>query len=220
MKIRKMSLLTVAMILVGITTTRAVNFSEVGDAGQLPGTAQGTGNASLLTSISGSLASNDVDLYKIYITDPAHFMATTVDGASFDTLLFLFSATGHGIYANDDSASTLQSTLPAGHLLGPTSTGLHYLGISRFGIEPVSADGLIFPTSPFSTVHGPTGPGGALPLTGWAGSSFGGSYTIFLRGVAGSDYTTNVPDGGSTALMSFWALAVIALAARRCRITP
>jgi hypothetical protein len=46
--------------------------TEQGDAGDLPETAQSTGSGTL-SQIQGSLDVNDVDMYAIYITDPANF---------------------------------------------------------------------------------------------------------------------------------------------------
>jgi PEP-CTERM motif-containing protein len=60
--------------------------------------------------------------------------------------------------------------------------GLYFLAISGFDRDPVSGDHPIFPrqTGPF--VFGPTGPGGANPITGWTGTAFsGGKYIIDLE---------------------------------------
>jgi hypothetical protein len=46
------------------------------------------------------------------------------------------------------------------------------IGISNFDHDPVSAGGLIFPSEPFSQMVGPSGPGGASPITGWTGEGF------------------------------------------------
>ncbi len=86
-------------------------------------------------------------------------------GGSFvDSQLFLFNSAGVGVRANDDAIG-LRSRLPVGSVAGPA--GLYYLAISDYDNDPVSATGAIFPDTPFTTVHGPTGPGGASPITAW-----------------------------------------------------
>src|SRR5262249_16217768 len=61
---------------------QAIGWTEVGDAGDTPGTAQntvgGTGNTTM-QFIKGSIsASGDADVYQIKICDEANFLATTV----------------------------------------------------------------------------------------------------------------------------------------------
>ncbi len=50
-------------------------WTEVGDAGDLPGTAQVVAGSGPLDSIFGVMNDPDVDMYKIYISDPAGFSA-------------------------------------------------------------------------------------------------------------------------------------------------
>ena len=96
-------------------------WTEAGDAGELPGTAQGTFGTGPLTEITGDLEFDivtgiyGVDLYRIRITDASLFVALTSDGAAnvSDPVLWLFDDGGHGVYMNDDTApANLQSTLP------------------------------------------------------------------------------------------------------------
>lgn len=198
---------------------RASIWTEVGNAGGLPSTAQATfpsGDQSL-TAIFGALtglgAAGDVDVYQIFIANPAAFSASTVNlfGTAADTQLFLFNAAGRGVYANDDaSAATRRSTLPAGHPSGPQAPGIYYLAISSFDRDPVSVGGLIFPSFPFTSVFGPTGPGGASPVTAFAGGGqFQGTYRIDLTGAQ----TTPVP--GPAAGLVFAGVATVAFWRRR-----
>lgn len=176
--------LSLTGLLCAAVPANALPWTEIGNAGDLLGTAQLTTGAGTLTSISGTLSTgSDVDMFGIHISNPAAFSATTVGGAGFDTQLFLFNAAGIGIYANDDSIGT-RSTLPAGHATSPTTTGLYYLAISQYNRDPFSSGGLIFPNSPFTGVFGPTGPGGALPVSSWSGSGGTGAYTITLAGAS------------------------------------
>jgi hypothetical protein len=166
-------------------------WTEVGQAGSLPSTAQVTAGLGSLTGIKGTiLSANEVDMYAIRIIDPTHFSATTVGtpGTLNGTHLFLFDSSGHGVYANIDATTGAgRSTLPAGSPLGPQTAGLYYLAIASFGRDPISApnNDLIFPDFPFTGVFGPTGPGGADAISGYAGAgSATGSYTINLTGAA------------------------------------
>jgi hypothetical protein len=184
-----------------VASASALTWTEVGDAGDLPATAQvitGTDPLDSLTTISGSLLelilndtptgqSFDADMYMINITDPGIFSATTnLAGVTLDTQLFLFDSTGLGVYAHDETSDTNhQSTLPAGHAFGPQAAGIYYLLITSFDLDPVNAAGLVFPNDPpFDTVYGPTGPGGQLPITGYIGEGTPGLYTIALTGAS------------------------------------
>jgi hypothetical protein len=175
-------------------------WTEIGNAGEVPGTAQVVKGSGPLTTITGALGvANDVDMYQIYISDPVGFSASTVDAATtFDTQLFLFDASGIGVYANDDNVPGYpwHSILPAGHALGPTSTGLYYLAISGWNRDPVSGpvsdppastDPWIFPWHSVGSgtlIEGPTGPEGGSPVTGWANDGAIGDYRITLTGAA------------------------------------
>jgi hypothetical protein len=162
----------------------AVTWQEQGDAGGLPGGSQLVMGSGSITSISGSLGfRNDRDMYRICLPGGGTFSASTVGSASFDTQLFLFNRSGLGVYADDDTASSLQSKLPAGTALTPQTRGRYYLAISSYNNDPVSAGGLIFPTTPFDVVVGPTEAGGGQPVTGWTNEGVArGTYTITLTG--------------------------------------
>ena len=202
-------------------------YTENGDAGSLPATAQFTLGAGPgpLTSISGTISSTtDRDMYEIYISGDGTFSATTVGqpGTVFDTQLFLFDSNGRGVFANDDDpngagASQFRSTLPAGDPLSPLTPGIYYLLIDNSPSFPTGTGGVIFPnyvTSPAAetAVVGPTGPGGASPITGFSGSGTEtGTYTIALTGA------TAVPEPGALALMLSAAPGLYAVARLRRR---
>ncbi len=183
---RRHDALAIAILVLGISPAAhgATIWIETGDAGSLPGSAQVTTGDAPLTSISGELTTGaDEDMYLIEIIDPGAFSATTVGGAAFDTQLFLFDSSGFGVYANDDTVDSLQSTLPAGDANGPAAPGLYYLAISQYDNDPLSPGGLIFPGAVFVGVEGPTGPGGLQAVSDWSGSNeAGGSYSIQLSG--------------------------------------
>jgi hypothetical protein len=138
------------------STPAAAGFIEVGDAGDLPGTALLTEGPGLLDALLGNLSSADpfedaldIDMYGLYIADPAGFSASTVDSPGFnvsDPQLFLFTAGGIGVFMNDDDPSGLNGAQSAlGALPLGFVPGLYYLAIGWFDNEPVSALGaLIF----------------------------------------------------------------------------
>ncbi len=186
----------------------AVDWSESGDAGQLTGAAQVTSGPAgqTLDTISGTISSTqDVDLYRIQISNPSGFSASTTGGDSppFDAVMALFDAEGFGVYLNDDGAFNVgDPTLPAGHPLGPSSAGIYYIAIFSdetlpFSGAGASIDDLIFPIpdAPYTDVVGPTGGGGGAPLSGWATQSvfaLGNGYTIFLTGAVPAESTSVV----------------------------
>lgn len=181
-----MKSLAVATACLGMTSgfAAAQTWTEVGDAGELPGTAQVITPGGVLASIVGTLSAGagNPDLYLINILTPMSFSASTVGASQVNTQLFLFTLGGQGIAFNDNSGPFFQSTLRAGNpLYAGLPAGQYLLGISGSNNDPLSASGAIFPD--LSTgVFGPTGPGGALSLSAWSGGGAAGSYTIFLTG--------------------------------------
>jgi hypothetical protein len=173
-----------ALLTIGALTLSASAqiWYEQGDAGDLPETAQSTGSG-ILSQIQGSLDVNDVDMYAIYITDPAAFSASTVGGATWDTQLFLFDANGVGVVAEDDTGG-LQSTIDntAGCITAP---GLYYLAITRYNKDPLGCnEGGLWSTNDNNC---PNGPERSSRVNSWTSSTgTAGSYTIFLTGVAGA----------------------------------
>jgi hypothetical protein len=163
-------------------------WTEQGDAGDLPGTAQVVAGSGPLTSISGSLAgSSDGDLYVIHICTPGSFSATTVGGATWDTQLWLFHTDGRGIVHNDDEVggTTLQSRLTSA-FVASLPPGRYLLGITGYNRDPInSAAQLIWNSSPFRSERAPDGPGavaGNIVVAAWTGTGASGSYRISLTG--------------------------------------
>ncbi|MEH1936101.1 MAG: DVUA0089 family protein [Nostoc sp.] len=130
-----LSLTTVgaAVIALGAAgTAQAATYTEVGDAGKTLKTAQNLPGG--INVIKGTISSkNGADLFSFF-WDSGRFKATTVDGASFDTILELFDSSGTLIALNDDSKGTQQSTL--NEFL---DTGEYLLGISSFANFALSA---------------------------------------------------------------------------------
>ncbi len=197
------------------TALAGPEWPELGDAGNLPGTAQTPFGSGQINKIIGNLDGNGgfpgpggdfQDMYAIWIDDPALFSASTsadLGGfADFDTQLFLFQADGRGALANDNSSSlvTGSTLLPAatdgsGFVL--SGAGLYYLAISGFDSDPLGGSEFIFDQVDPSEISGPDGIGGSLPITDWsplAGEI--GHYEITLTGVRG------VPAPGAAALLA------------------
>lgn len=234
---------SVAFVLLGFTqTTQAGIWREHndghGDSGSLLATAQRTMTVTpgdvTLTAIYGNLANSpNIDLYLIYITNPAAFSATVIgsaiDSAASannllqDSQLFLFDSTGKGVLSNDDQTDTnLLSKLPTGSLT--LGLGLYYLAISGYNTDPRDTNGnFIFPDQslnmPNTDIRMPVP--GSTTLASWnpnsrSGASTGG-YGILLTGTAYSDFVppvSSVPVPGNLVLMG---MATVSFGAYRWR---
>jgi Bacterial pre-peptidase C-terminal domain len=160
----------------------AIATPELGEAGDLPASAQDL-SADGVEQIDGGFADpGDVDMYKLCLAGGGSFSASTIGGTTVDTQLFLFDASGRGVYANDDSDAVHQSRLPSRDPLTPQAGGDYYLAVVPYNRDPGNSLGPIFPVTP--GVEGPTGPGGSEPVTLWSGrvAGAGGPYSIFLTG--------------------------------------
>ena len=194
---------------------------EVGDAGSSATTAQATGSVSgqALTTIAGTIsATADADFYLISISDPSLFSATTVGGSLVDTQIYLFSFDGAPIYLNDDDAggASLQSSLPAGSVLGPQTAGTYILGVSVSGVDPVnSSNQSLFAPATFSTdLRGPASNtfGTVAGVIDNASFADFGDYSITLSGAA---TVAVVPEPSTYALLVAGGMLVGAAARRR-----
>ena len=225
MKIAKVLALTLAMGLA--PGAGAIPWTEVGDAGDSLATAQVPTGSGALTSISGSIPSTsatDADMYRLHISMPSTFSATTVGAIGAiglqlqNSQLFLFNAAGLGVYGRDDDPGTPRATLPAGSLLGPQMPGDYFLAISGFARDPVSPGGLIFPSSPNATLFGPTGPGGTQPISGWTGLEAAlasrGNYRIDLTGAEFASFAAPVPEPDTLLLLAAGLFGILVLRRR------
>ena len=159
-------------------------YDEVGDAGDLPESAQATPSGAL-TGIRGTLTAGDVDMYAIYIANPFAFSASTRCNALFDTQLFLFDANGNPVSFNDDApegGST--SRLDGSCIPGP---GLYYLAVSAYDRDAVDCNGAeLWNDTPFRAIRCADGTGSGR-IGGWTGShSVNATYIITLEGAEGA----------------------------------
>jgi hypothetical protein len=206
----------IALLAWPIGSGAAATLAEVGDAGDLPASAQaGEGSfGTPLDAITGTIASAiDQDMFEIFINDPASFSASTNNSGTNlsvddDTMLFLFDKDGIGVVANDDANdATFLSAIPAGSLSGRPAES-YFVAVSIFFNTPTSPDGDIFDVEELegaTTGVGPNGSGAALSITGWdlfPDPSQTGSYRIALTGATfapGDALDTDgdeVPDDG------------------------
>jgi hypothetical protein len=159
-------------------------YDEVGDAGDLPESAQATPSGAL-TGIRGTLTAGDVDMYAIYIANPSAFAASTRCNALFDTQLFLFDANGNPVSFNDDAPEGgLASRLDGSCIPGP---GLYYLAISAYDRDAVDCNGEeLWNDTPFGAIRCADGTGSGR-VGGWTGShSVSATYIITLEGAEGA----------------------------------
>jgi hypothetical protein len=178
-----------------------ITYQEQGDAGDLPETAQATGTdtSTALSAIRGTLEANGVDMYAIYIADPANFSATTVnDQTTFDTQLWLFDAQGKGVVFNDQAVGTnldrSRIDNSTGCLTG-RSAGVYYIAISRYNRDAIGCEeGFIWNSSPARAVRCPDGPESGSRVTGWVGTTpVAGNYEITLTGAFTAPAQSDVP---------------------------
>jgi len=198
-----------AVLLCFTAVSEAQTWDEKGDAGSLPDSAQVTSGAGSLDFIDGSISSlNDADVYRIYLTGNESFSAATQESyggnADFDTMLFLFDENGYGIYAHDDVDAEGRSRLPKNYPFTPKVPGYYYLVITSADNDPVSRVGQIFPNPEEDfAVYGPSGPGGADPISGYDNEgSESGFYHIALTGAEVANIST--PKAVIPAMAASW----------------
>lgn len=164
----------------------AGTWTEVGDAGDLPGIHQVPAGPDPFTTIWGVFTGDilNADMYCIQIPDPAAFVATTSNAfTTNDTQLWLFDMSGMGITFNDDDPTGgLQSRITGQFLPGP---GEYLLAVSSgYTFDAVNAAGQeIWLDSPYGVERMPDGAGAPGPIAGWTGTPSPGEYQIDLTGV-------------------------------------
>jgi len=159
-------------------------WAEVGDAGDLPATAQSTQGAGSLISITGSLASIfDVDMYCIFITNEASFQAFRTCTTISDPDLWLFAANGAGV-SHSDYCSGAMTPITSQFVFTPS---LYYIAISASNVDALRSGLPIWQsTNSNLTERSPDGPGAPGPVNGWGGAPQTPpslNYTINFTGV-------------------------------------
>lgn len=174
----------------------AAPWAEVGDAGDLIPSAQTPIGVGLLDAITGNLVgSNDIDLFKILVTDTATFSITVSSSLSLDndSQLFVFNSAGL-LVADDDDFLGLIPQINPGDLAGPA--GIYYVAFDLFNTDPLLTPG----------------------LTGWIGGPSPdqtGPYTLEFTSAA---FVSDVPEASTYAAGAFLAAAVGGLWLRRRKV--
>ncbi|MCL6536771.1 MAG: DVUA0089 family protein, partial [Armatimonadetes bacterium] len=175
-----MRLLWSFLALTALTATALAQWTEQGDAGDLPETAQATGTDTNtpLSSISGALSADDVDMFAIYIADPSAFHAeTNTSTTNFDSQLWLFDVNGNGIVHDDDSAGSLRSRITNANNCIP-GPGTYYIAISRYNRDASDCDDRVIWTSASNACA----VAGRSRVASWTGTTSAGTYQIVLQG--------------------------------------
>jgi len=210
----------IAFVSLGLCAANTVTASG---AGPVPSSAEDLSGNRSLTGIVGAIADPlGVNLFKITIVNYLDFSAITLPVGAFgipDTELFLFNASGRGVYGNDDiSGSNTFSCLPSADSanpcgygrngVGPIGNGIYYLAITRSANSPLSNSGEIFTNLQAGAVAGPDlTAGGADVLNGWDNGVFTSPdfdltrYSIELNGIAPEPATWSLIGAAGLALL-------------------
>lgn len=183
-------------------TAHAATYTEVGDAGDLLGTAQITTGTGTLTHIAGSLGENggqgDVDLYRIMITDPTAFSITVTASLSADNdaILYLFNESGHFALMDDDAGVGYLPGMVQGSFTTGTP-GAYYLAFFLFATDPIYTNSV---------------------LSGWnhmPAPLQSGNYTLALTGADFASSPSAVPVPAAAWLFGSGALGLMGIARRK-----
>ena len=159
---------------------------EVGDAGDLPGTAQVVAGAGSLSAIKGHIDSADADMYRIRICDYTHFNASTLADVNNDSQLFLFDSSGKGLVMDDGNELDLAGTTLTQKYVA--ANGEYFIAYTLYNRDPIDSTGVFIWKDANSEGNyfpewAPNGSGAANPVQGWMGTPQGGlDYTIVLTG--------------------------------------
>lgn len=170
-------------------TARAQIWTEIGDAGELPATAQVTAGSGPLTEIDGGLSNeSDVDMYCIRVADPLSFFANLLCVAIQGPDIRLFKASGVGASANflcQGGAKFVSGAFA-------TTAGTYYLAVCYRGREAFAGLNAIWLATNLAE-HAPDGPGAAGVVSGWGGAGILqpiNPYRVVLTGAAFCDAAT------------------------------
>jgi hypothetical protein len=110
---------------------------------------------------NGHLADYEFDLWLVKLVGST--LTVKAESSSVDTVLYVFDNDWKGLKKNDDASSLTTNSLIVTNL---AAGGVYYVGVSNYGINPLSNSGQIFPSAGGTGVVGPTGPGGSQPFNG------------------------------------------------------
>ena len=201
------------------SVSNAAVWTEVGDAGDVPATAQQVTGNGTLTTIAGTITDNPfthVDMFAIYLptalaqfTAQASIPSPPIGTVGFTVQMFLFDLNGIGVYASQDPNNMFLS-------YNPSMAGLYYLAVSPWNIDPFG------PKDEFGFderiwLQGsstPDGPAALLPVSGWGGtySAVSSGYTINLTG---AEFISAVPIPPAPWLFGSGLLGLVGIARRK-----
>ncbi|HYE62790.1 MAG TPA: DVUA0089 family protein [Phycisphaerales bacterium] len=164
-----------------------------GDAGHSIATAatdlRGSG---ALTEIRGyTQYREDIDIYKICITDAANFSADTFLSLQMDTQLYLFDANGRGVTLNDDIVESVQSRITSS-VVAALGNGEYYIAVTPSSCRPQDASGQNLWGDTASGERLADGPGAANPLAQWESFVVNDNTWYILR-LTGASFCENGP---------------------------
>lgn len=192
-----------------------------GDAGGVPGSANVTIGGGTLTDIIGALSDETAgaDMYEIYIPNLQDFTATstgTGDDPIVNPALYLFNASGDGLYGDDNTGAGSQASI-SGASAASASPGLYYILIVPSGHLPENGSTLLF--GDLTNTIGQANALSSLVIKKYATSGTtpspadsGKDYDIVLTG---ADFA-EAPEPGTVALMGL-GMAALAWRSRRVR---
>jgi hypothetical protein len=168
----------------------AATFTEVGDAGGTPGTAQITVGTGALNTIFGTLSpATDTDVFRIFITNPDLFsitMAGTSLSSDNDTELYVLDAAGNLVFSDDDGGAGLLSQVNAGALAG-RSAGFYLVAYNLFNSSAIGT-----------------------PVTGWTVSPSPSQTGAVQLNFTNAEFAAaDVPEPASLVLTGAGALALL-----------
>jgi hypothetical protein len=193
-----------AMVLCAAPQALAGTYTEMADAGKAASLAQIVPSDTAL--ILGTINKNDADLYR-FVWGGGVFSANTL-GTGFDTVLFLFSSTGVGLWNNDDTSLTVgQSSIVNVDL----ASGEYIIGIAEYGYHPYGADfKRIFPQT--ENQPGRTAANAAIssmPLSYWSGTTWVDNKSYRINFVS-------VPEPSLISLLGMGLLLIGGVAGWKC----
>ncbi len=137
-------------------------FNEIGDAGQLLGTAQSVGNG--VTTINGSIYSpGDIDLFKLTFayTGNVTFNGVVTSGA-LDPNIYLFNSSGNVLAGNDNGGG-----FPNARITQFITPGTYYLSLGEYDLDARDSNNALLYDLNVGVINA------SGVLGGWSGSGTG-----------------------------------------------